>query len=127
MISVLPTRTLEETKAFYEQVGAVFPENGGCVIAKEGEQVLGFCLYTLDNKQLIINRLEPKDKPALADGILRSALHVGVCHEVIDARYGADAPEVLFEKLGFIIDKTERKLAVEKLFKSCHGCHADAT
>jgi hypothetical protein len=59
----------------------------------------------------------------LADGVLRSALHVAAERSAMDARYVDTAPVELFKKLGFIKDADEHTLNIDKLFGGC-GCKA---
>ena len=49
----------------------------------------------------------------LADGILRSALHIAAERSIMDARYAENASEELFEKLGFVKNKEEKQLDIE--------------
>ena len=44
MITVLPEKDKSLIKELYEKSGAAFCENSECVIARDGEEVLGYCL-----------------------------------------------------------------------------------
>ncbi len=122
MISVLPSKDKEEIKSLFKKANLDYNENSGCVIAGCDGETLGYCLYFLDEKQMTILEIEPKNNLSLADGILRSAIHNAVCANVIAVHYSENAPEEIFEKLEFIADKNLRKLDVSKLYKSCHSC-----
>lgn len=122
MISVLPCRDRGETEKLFKKHSLPFNEFSFCVIAENSGEKLGYCLFELDDKQITVLDIEPKDDIALADGILRSALHNGICAKVIRACYSDSSPEELFEKLGFILDKNEKTLDISKLFKSCCSC-----
>lgn len=122
MISVLPSKDKEEIKSLFEKKSLDYNENSGCVIARCEGEMLGFCLYFLDEKEMTVLEIEPKDDLFLADGILRSAIHNAVCANVIAVHYSEEAPEEIFERLEFISDKNLRKLDASKLYKSCSSC-----
>lgn len=121
MIEILPERNPSVLAPLYNEKGITLGENRIAAIAKAGGEVLGYCLFELTEDKLTVFALEPQNDIMLADGILRSALHVGVANEVMTAYYADTAPENLFKKLGFIGEE-ERSLKVEKLFQSCKGC-----
>ena len=121
MIEILPERNNSVLAPLYNEKGITLGENCIAAIAKSGSEVLGYCLFELTEDKLTVFALEPQNDIMLADGILRSALHVGVANEVMTAYYADTAPENLFKKLGFIGEE-ERSLKVEKLFQSCKGC-----
>jgi len=122
MISVIPCRDGKRIEELFKNNGIVFDEFSGCVIATDGIKDLGYCLYSLFEKTVVIHSLEPQGDIPLADGILRSALHVAAENFVFDARYSDTAPERLFELLDFIISKSEKTLNINKLFGGCN-CH----
>ncbi len=122
MITVLPCNSAEELATVFTQFGMVITEKSGCVIAKDREEILGYCLYELDNKGITVLELTPRDDIMMADGVLRSALHVAANISAMDARYAESAPEGLFEKLGFIKNKDERTLNIDLLFGGCPSC-----
>ena len=122
MITVSPLKDGELIKKFFLEKGYDFTENSGCVAAICGDETLGKCLYYLFEKGITVLSVEPKDDIMLADGILRSALHVAAEKSAMDARYEDTAYEELFDKLGFIKDKKEKNLDIDKLFGGCN-CH----
>ncbi len=97
-------------------------ENSLCLIASDKSNDLGFCLFDLTGETIVIRYIEPLNDLSLADGILRSTLHVGCERFVMDAYYSENIPESFFEKLGFIKEKQKRTLNVDKLFMSCNSC-----
>ncbi len=124
MISVSPIKDRELVKKYFCEKGFEFNENSGLVAALDGQEVLGKCLYYLDEKSITVLSVEPEDDIMLADGILRSALHVAATRSAMDARYADGANEELFNKLGFIRDREEKTLDIDKLFGGCN-CHQD--
>lgn len=122
MITVLPCDKKEEIVNIFSDFGITATENSGCVTAKDRNEILGRCLYELTDKGILILDIEPKDDIMLADGILRSALHVAASKSAMDARYAETAPEDLFIKLGFVKNKQERTLDIDLLFGGCPSC-----
>ena len=125
MITLSACKEEEKIKEIFKEKSLDYNEKSGCVFARFENEILGYCLYYLDEKQICILYLEPQDDIMLADGILRSALHIAAERSAMDASYSEDAPESLFEKLGFILDKNSRKLDIDKLFKGCGCCEKE--
>ena len=123
MITVSPITNSDEVREYFNNVSIETNDKSGCVAAKSGDEVLGFCLYELNEKGIKILYIEPKDDLSLADGILRSTLHVAASRSAMDARYEGKENEELFSKLSFILNKNEKKLDIDKLFRGC-GCKA---
>lgn len=119
MISVIPVKEKEETEKLFLSEGFNVTEKSGAVVAKSGNEVLGRCLYYLDERSIIILSVEPQEDLMLADGILRSALHVAAERSAMDAFYQGEKYEELFRKLGFIKSKAEKRLDIDKLFGGC--------
>ena len=76
----------------------------------------------MNNERITVKYLEPFDDIALADGILRSTLHVAAEKSIMNAYYSDTVPEQFLHKLGFIENESEKKLNINKLFESCKGC-----
>lgn len=119
MITVSPSKDTEEIKRIFKEQNIEYCENSGCVIAKQGDGVLGKCLYNLDEKCITILDIEPKDDILLLDGILRSTLHIATERSIMEAKYSEKSDEKIFETLKFIKDKTLRTLNTDKLFGGC--------
>ena len=122
MISVLPCRDIAEITTLFNKHNIETDDNSGCVIARTGDEVLGYCLYRLTQKTMVVFAVEPQSDIPLADGILRSALHVAAENFVLDAFYADCAPIDLFRTLGFIKNEDEKRLDIDKLFGGCN-CH----
>ena len=116
MISLAPLKNSDKIKAAFAENGLSYTSLSGCVTAVEKENTIGFCLYSLDDDKMVI-----ESDLMLADGILRSTLHVAAERGVMNAFY-TDETEELSRKLAFIKDKAEKRLDIDKLFKSCHDC-----
>ena len=120
MITLMPEMDIDTVKEIFGSKNIEYNENAGCVLAKSGEEILGMCLYYLDKKSMTILSIEPKDNIMLLDGILRSTIHVATENFVLDIKYADKSYEEVFEKLGFIKDKTTKSLDADKLFKGCN-------
>ena len=107
---------------FYFQKQLNITENCGCVVAKNGDEFLGYCAYVLDKQSITITALAEFSDLFMADGILRSALHVADYRGITKAFYTKDAPGELFKKLDFIKNEQENTLKIEKLHQKCCGC-----
>lgn len=125
MIYLGPLKDENKIKQLFCAHNLSFGEHSGCVAARDGEQLLGLCLYDLDNEKMTIHYLEPLDDLAFADGILRSTLHVAAERSVMNAFYSEAAPEEVFKKLLFVKNSDEKSLNIDKLFESCCGCNKD--
>ena len=121
MIVLKPTEDKNLIKQYYDKASIPFSDNANLLLATVGQEVLGFCLFDI-NDVLTVYKIEPMNDLPLLDGVLRSTLHVGCERGKTDAFYDESAPEAVFEALGFVKNKAEKRLDVDKLFKSCCGC-----
>ena len=112
----------EEAKGYFEKADVKFNEDSGCVCCKDGNEILGFCLYDLDSTKMLVKYIEPTEDIALADGILRSTLHVAAEHNILDAFYADTMHYDFLKKIKFIKNEAEKRLDIDKLFKSCCDC-----
>ena len=122
MISALLCNEQAVTEEKYSSLGLAISDKSSCLIVKEGEETVGFCLFELDQKGIEVLALEPQDDIWLADFTLRSALHIAAERCAMDARFADGAPIDILEKLGFVLDRADKTLDIDKLFKSCCGC-----
>ncbi len=122
MINVSPITDTSLLCDFCENNGIEFMQNRGVTVAKDGEEILGFCAYILTFDSITITHLSPEEDVMLADGILRSALHIADFRGIINAYYADTAPINLFSQLGFITSEKEKTLKIEKLHESCCSC-----
>lgn len=122
MIEIHPLRETEKLSELYKSSGVEMGADSIAVVAADGSEILGFCLFDLSDTSMTVTHLEPEDDVFFADGILRSALHVGVENGVNKAFYSDSAPTALFERLKFIKNVEKRELNIEKLFASCKNC-----
>lgn len=122
MIALAPISDKDEISRLFSESGLAFSEISGCVKAKCGEDILGFCLYDLDENGMIIYKIVPENDLSLADGIIRSTLHIAAERSIMNAFYSGEDIEKLCDKLDFIVDREEKRLNINKLFESCCSC-----
>lgn len=99
-----------------------YNENSSCLVAADKDEILGFCLFDIDNKKMLIKYIEPLNDVFLADGVLRSTLHIAAERGVMNAFYEDTVSTEFLKKIGFIKDENKKSLDIDKLFKSCCDC-----
>ena len=122
MISVLSINDKQKVKELFFKHNREYFDKSFAVAAKDNEEMLGYCLFYLDYEKITILEIEPQNDLALADGILRSAIHNAVFKNVMCANFDDKSPVELFRKLQFILSEEEKTLNVNKLFESCCSC-----
>ena len=122
MIEIKTVQAYDELKKIYADRKIEFTDFCMAIKAKDGDVDVGICLFLLKPDGIYIKDIEPKDDLLLADGVLRSALHVAVFHNVNNAYYESTAPVDVFKKLDFILDVDNKTLNINKLFESCCSC-----
>jgi len=123
MISLGPLNDTKKVKAYFNDKNLSYNENSGCVLCSCNGEVLGFCLFDLDNEKIVVKYIEPLNDLSLADGILRSTLHVAAEKSIMNAFYDDTLDEAFLKKIGFIKNSEEKRLDIDKLFKSCCSCN----
>ena len=122
MINVLPIKEQTEINSFCEKFNIPNIENRGVTVARVGEEILGYCAFILNDDSITITHLTPENDIMLADGILRSALHIADFRSIVNAYYSNTAPITLLSMLGFIDNSEKMSLKIEKLHESCCSC-----
>ena len=122
MLTLGPLKDKQEIKDLFTNRNLQCNDNSGCVVCKNGDELLGLCLYDLTNEKMVVRHIEPMEDLGLADGILRSTLHVAAERSIMNAFYADTVPEEFFQKLQFIKDSDEKSLNIDKLFQSCCSC-----
>lgn len=122
MLSLGPVNDKEKVKNYFEDNNISYNGNSKCVAALSGEEVQGYCLFDMDSKSITVRFITPLEDVALADGILRSTLHVAAERSIMDAYYADTVPESFLVKIGFIKDSENKTLDIDKLFGGCRSC-----
>ena len=122
MLTLAPMADKAEIENIFREKRIASSEFSGKKKKKNGDEVLGLCLYELTDKKITVQYIEPLNDIPLADGILRSTLHVAAERSVMNAFYTDTVPEDFLKKIGFIKDAEQKSLDIDKLFKNCSGC-----
>ncbi len=122
MLTLSILKDKEKTADLFKQSGIEQNENSLCLLATDGKRDFGFSLFDITEKKMVVRYIEPLKDLSLADGILRSTLHIAAERFVLNVFYADTVPESFFEKLGFIKNKEEKSLNIDKLFISCASC-----
>lgn len=123
MIEVNVIKDFFETKKIFEDYNIVFGENCYCMSAKDGEDVLGICLFKYEEDSVIIKELQPRNDLSIIDGVLRSTFFVASNRKIEKAFYDNDNLINVFEKLDFIDNIENKSLKLKKIFDSCGCCN----
>lgn len=122
MIEIRPERKQSVLERLYRSAKIPMNERSMAAVAFDGDEVIGNCLFDMDDDSLTVRSINPSDDVMFADGLLRSALHIGTENGIMTAYYSDESPIDLLNKLNFIKNETKKELDVEKLFKSCKNC-----
>lgn len=122
MIEIKKLNDIDKIKALCKTVGIDCCEYTRVAVMVDGDKQLGYSIFDLQNGYSIIRYLEPIDDLSLADGMLRSTIHISLQQQCPSVYYATTAPEPIFESLGFIMNKEQNQLNTHKLFETCDGC-----
>jgi hypothetical protein len=122
MVEVLVCNDNLATEQFFNKASVEMNENSLCIRAMDKDDCLGFCLLEIDGSAAKILYIFPEDDRLLADGLLRTALHVGNERGITEAFYGEKVSEDLLERINFLEEKSEKRLKLQNLFTDCCCC-----
>lgn len=122
MVTLNLVQDEEVINKLFLKSGMTRNKDSHCLWAKSGDELIGYSIFDLDEKRMTVRFIDPITDIALADGILRSTLHIAAQRFVLDAFYAETLSEEFLEKIGFIKEKEEKRLDIDKLFKSCANC-----
>ena len=122
MIEIHPIREKDKLVPLYKAANIELNDNSMAVVASDGDEILGNCLFDLTDEFFMLHSIEPSDDTYFADGLLRSALHVSAENNIMTAYYAKTAPVELLDKLKFIKNAENNELDISKLFNSCKSC-----
>lgn len=125
MLQIKPQNDEKKLKELYGAAGIPFSGNSVGIEAYDGENMIGYCLFSVEDRRMTILALTPANDLSLADGIVRSALYVGICRSVIDAYYTENKEiENLLLRLDLIEDKATKRINIGRLFNTCECCQS---
>lgn len=122
MITVLPVKDKKEIEFYFNKYEIEFTENSGVSVAAAKDDILGCCLYDIDDEKIIIRYITPDNDIMLADGILRSALHIADFRAIENAYFSNYSQISIYKTLDFIKNEQEMSLKIEKLHQSSCSC-----
>ena len=122
MLTLAPLKNKAEVEAIFKAKNIPFNEFSGVVTANDGTCVIGMSLYELTNDKMTVFYIEPVSDIPLADGILRSTLHIAAERSIMSAYYAEPMDISFLKKIDFIKNEEEKSLQIDKLFKSCCSC-----
>lgn len=120
MLTVATVQDKNRIKEYFTENGLEAFEDSGSMEARCGDEVLGFCLYRLSKDEMTIYKIFPENDFLLADGILRSTLHLAHRRDIVNV-YCTDASKALCEKSGFIKNAEKGLLDISLLSRDCCG------
>ena len=124
MLEVLVCNEPQTVAAFYAKHGLKVTGASKLVRAMLGQQCLGYCLFELSETAATVQVVAPAGDAMLADGLLRSALHVACQHGATAAYYSNPALVPLLEKINFLQNKAEKRLKLNNLYSGCCHCNS---
>lgn len=123
MLEIKPVREEALAKSLFGKKGFEYDNNCICVVASDKEEIFGECFIRLEGDEVYIMHLAPENDIMMFDGMLRSALHIGIQNGARKAFYENTECEENYEIIGFISDKANKSLNIDKLYSSCCGCN----
>lgn len=123
MIQIQPVDDKVTVQALCRAAGITYSDAMRGALMRDGETRLGYALFACFDGYAVIHALEPADDLALADGMLRSIIHMALRSNCFSVYYTDTAPEAVFVQLGFVMNPKEKQLNTHKLFETCGGCN----
>ena len=122
MIEIKKITDLNEVQALCDSVGLKCSESTLAASMVDGEERLGFSVFDLLDGYAVLRWLAPNDNISLADGMLRSSIHIALQNQCASVYFEDTVSETLLEQLGFVMNREEKRLNTHKLFESCCDC-----
>ena len=122
MIEIKKITDANEVQALCKSVGLNCSDSTLAAAMVDREERLGFSVFDLFNGYAVLRWLEPTDNIALADGMLRSSIHIALQNQCASVYYEDTVSESLLEQLGFIMNREQKQLNTHKLFETCGNC-----
>ena len=87
--------------------------------ATDKGEVIAYTVFSLLNDSLYLERVVPLDDPLMADGMIRSTLHVAAERGLAEAFYTDGVDETVLKRFRFVKDSERKTLDVGILFTDC--------
>ena len=122
MIEVKIVTDFGKVSELCKACGIVDTDRKNIIAATDKDEVLAYCVFTMDENSLTICRVVPEGDYLMADGIIRSTMHVAVTRGIDKLYYTENVDEKMLKTLQFIKNSEEKTLDSEVLFKDkCCG------
>ncbi|MBQ7288373.1 MAG: hypothetical protein IJW78_01475 [Clostridia bacterium] len=122
MIQIQPENNALTIQALCRTANIPYRDTMTGAIMHDGDVRLGYSLFEMQDGYAVIHAMEPVDDVSLADGMLRSTIHMALQGNCFAVYYTDSAPEAIFIKLGFVMNCEKKQLNTHKLFEGCSGC-----
>ena len=125
MVEVKNIEKSEALDLFKEKNIGYHESESYALCAKDGDSLLGYCLYDIREGKITVRLIEPEKDILIADGLLRSALFVAANRGIMEAEYEETVSAELIMRLGFSNNKQNNTIDISNLFSSCENCKKD--
>lgn len=122
MIEVKLVTDFAKVKELCNACGICDTDRKNIMAATDKGEVLAYSVFFMDENSMTICRVVPTNDYLLADGIIRSTMHIAVTRGIDKLYYTDDVDEKMLSTLRFIKQKEEKLLDCQVLFKDkCCG------
>lgn len=116
---MLEIKVLEDNAKKAELLSRFQKKQGEIMAAFDKGEIIAYTVFSLLEKSAVIEHIVPEEDIMMADGMLRSTIHVALCRGKGEVFYADTVSEKLLDTLKFVKDKDKKLLDHEKLFGSC--------
>ena len=119
-IKVLTDR--ETVEKLCRDCGILDAARQNVLAATDKGEIIAYTVFSMDEENLWLSHIVPPDDIMMADGMVRSTMHVAVTRGIDKIFYKETVNEEMLSKLGLIKSKEEKTLDSEALFRDkCCG------
>ncbi len=123
MIEIKKSLNNDEIREYFTKYGLKYNDNSQMILAKSGDEPIGFCLFYVCDKSIKLAYCYPDNDLMLLDGLVRSVLHFASENLIEEAYFTDTAPIEQLKKLGFIDDLSNKTLKMLGLLGNCENCN----
>lgn len=116
---MLEIKVIEDSAKKAEILSLHSKTEGEIMAAFDRGEIIAYTIFSLSEKSATVENIVPEEDIALADGMLRSTIHVALTRGKSEVYYADTVNEKLLKTLKFIKDEDKKLLNHEKLFESC--------
>ena len=116
MIEIKVVENAEKSREILSRHGA---EDKTLLAAADGQEIIAYTIFSVSGKEAKIYFIVPEEDIMLADGMIRSTIHVALSRGATEVYYEDTVSEKLLKTLNFILDSEKRLLDSDKLYRAC--------